>query len=61
MEDVDAKVVELRGEGLTIDAGPVDQRWLWREAYLSDPTGNVICIFHGGENRRNPPWRISPP
>ena len=39
-------------------AASVDQRWLWREAYLRDPAGNVICIFHGGENRRNPPWRV---
>ena len=61
VDNVDAKVDELRAAGLTIDAAPVDQRWLWREAYLSDPAGNVICIFHGGENRRNPPWRISRP
>ncbi|MDH3811648.1 MAG: VOC family protein, partial [Gammaproteobacteria bacterium] len=31
----------------------------WREACLRDPAGNVICIFHGGENRRYPPWRVS--
>ncbi len=59
VEDVDAKVAELRDGGLEIDAEPVDQRWLWREAYLKDPAGNVICIFHGGENRRYPPWRVS--
>ena len=59
VEDVDAKVAELRDGGLEIDAEPVDQQWLWREAYLKDPAGNVICIFHGGENRRYPPWRVS--
>ena len=59
VEDVDAKVEELRGNGLRIDAEPVDQSWLWREAYLHDPAGNVICIFHAGENRRHPPWRVS--
>jgi len=59
VDDVDAKVTELRGAGLEIDAEPVDQSWLWREATLSDPAGNVICIFHAGENRRHPPWRIS--
>ena len=58
VEDVDAKVAELRDGGLEIDAEPVDQQWLWREAYLKDPAGNVICIFHGGENRRYPPWRV---
>jgi hydroxymethylpyrimidine/phosphomethylpyrimidine kinase len=36
----------------------VDQRWLWREAWLKDPAGNEICIYHAGENRRLPPWRI---
>ena len=59
VDDVDATVRELQGNGLEFDAEPVDQRWLWREAFLSDPGGNVICIFHGGENRRNPPWRVS--
>ena len=59
VEDVDAKVAELRDGGLEIDAEPVDQQWLWREAYLKDPAGNVVCIFHGGENRRYPPWRVS--
>ena len=59
VDDVDVKVAELRNSGLEIDAEPVDQRWLWREASLKDPAGNVICIFHGGENRRFPPWRIS--
>jgi hydroxymethylpyrimidine/phosphomethylpyrimidine kinase len=59
VEDVNAKVTELRDNGLRIDVEPVDQSWLWREATLSDPAGNVICIYNAGENRRNPPWRIS--
>jgi len=59
VNDVDAKIAELRDNGLRIDVEPVDQSWLWREAYLSDPAGNVVCIFHAGENRRYPPWRVS--
>lgn len=59
VDDVDAKVAELRGEGIDIDTMPVDQDWLWREAYLSDPAGNRLCIYNAGENRRNPPWRIT--
>ena len=59
VDNVDAKVTELRDNGLRIDVEPVDQSWLWREATLSDPAGNVICIFHAGGNRRHPPWRIS--
>lgn len=56
--DVDETVRQLEEKGLTFDEGPVDQRWLWREAYLTDPAGNRICIYHAGDNRRNPPWRI---
>ncbi|MCO4811934.1 MAG: VOC family protein [Gammaproteobacteria bacterium] len=59
VDDVDVRVRELEAAGLVIESQPLDQRWLWREAYLRDPAGNVICIFHGGENRRYPPWRLS--
>jgi catechol 2,3-dioxygenase-like lactoylglutathione lyase family enzyme len=56
--DLDAKVAELEAAGLQFESGPVDQPWLWREAYLRDPAGNRICLFSAGENRRNPPWRM---
>ena len=56
--DVDATVDELLHQGLVFDAEPVDQPWLWREAHLRDPAGNCLCIYHAGENRRNPPWRM---
>lgn len=58
VDDVDATVDQLKGLGIQFELDPVDQRWLWREAYLRDPSGNRLCIYHGGENRRNPPWRI---
>mgnify|MGYP003634095350 CR=1 FL=1 len=58
VENVDDTVEALRGKGLVFDSEPRDESWLWREATLSDPAGNRICIFHGGENRRFPPWRI---
>jgi hypothetical protein len=48
----------LKAKGLTFEAEPVDQRWLWREAYLRDPAGNLLCLFNGGQNRRYPPWRL---
>lgn len=57
-DDVDARVTELQSAGIVFDAGPVDQRWLWREAWLRDPDGNRLCLFHAGENRINPPWRV---
>ncbi len=59
VNDVDATVGKLKENGLKFDSDPVDQSWLWREAYINDPAGNRICIYHAGENRRHPPWRIS--
>jgi len=58
VEDVDAVVSSLQARGLKFDTVPTDQRWLWREAYLDDPAGNRVCIYHAGKNRRHPPWRI---
>jgi catechol 2,3-dioxygenase-like lactoylglutathione lyase family enzyme len=57
--DLDARVAELKRKGIVFDADPVDQPWLWREAYLRDPDGNVICLFWAGEHRLNPPWRLA--
>lgn len=59
VEDVDLEIRTLKIQGATIEAEPVDQHWLWREAYLRDPAGNLICIYHAGQNRRYPPWRIN--
>jgi catechol 2,3-dioxygenase-like lactoylglutathione lyase family enzyme len=55
VDDVDAFVASL---DLPLLHPPVDQDWLWREARLADPSGNVICIYHAGDNRRFPPWRL---
>ncbi|SRR5215203_3876922 len=57
-EDFDARVAELKSKGLEFDEDPQDQTWLWREAYLLDPANNRICLFHAGENRKNPPWKL---
>ena len=57
-EDLDARVVELKATGLEFEEDPKDQDWLWREAYLRDPSNNRICLFYGGDNRKNPPWRV---
>lgn len=57
-EDLDERVKELAEAGIEFDQLPSDQRWLWREARLKDPDNNQLILFYGGENRRNPPWRI---
>ncbi|EPE28622.1 Glyoxalase/Bleomycin resistance protein/Dihydroxybiphenyl dioxygenase [Glarea lozoyensis ATCC 20868] len=56
--DVDKTVAELEAKGITITERPEDKSWLWREARVSDPDGNVVIIYHAGEMRENPPWRL---
>lgn len=58
-ENVDSKVQELIAEGLEFEVLPVDQAWLWREARLKDPDGNQIIIYYAGENRLDPPWKLT--
>jgi len=57
-EDLDIKVCELQKKGYVFTQEPKDEDWLWREARLQDPSGNVICLYWAGENRRFPPWRV---
>ncbi len=58
-EDLDATVARLQRQRIVFGAEPRDQPWLWREAYLLDPDGNTLCLFHAGKNRRHPPWRLN--
>jgi len=57
-DDLDAKVAELEDIGIEFEEGPKDQAWLWREAYLRDPSNNRICLFRARENRKDPPWKV---
>ncbi|MBB4842010.1 catechol 2,3-dioxygenase-like lactoylglutathione lyase family enzyme [Paucibacter oligotrophus] len=57
-DELDAQVGQLQARGYAFDQLPRDEPWLWREARLSDPTGNTICLYWAGENRRFPPWRL---
>lgn len=57
-DDLDERVARLKQAGIKFESDPVDQPWLWREAYLRDPDGNLICLYYAGENRLNPPWRL---
>lgn len=58
-DDLDAQVAALKAHGLEFEQEPQDQTWLWREAYLSDPAGNRVCLFYAGENRKDPPWKVT--
>jgi len=57
-ESLDAQVAALEAKGLEFFQAPRDEAWLWREARLADPSGNVICLYHAGRNRLDPPWRV---
>ncbi len=57
--DLDARVQQLLAAGFSFTRLPTDERWLWREARLNDPSGNVLCLFWAGDNRKNPPWRVA--
>jgi catechol 2,3-dioxygenase-like lactoylglutathione lyase family enzyme len=59
-DDLDREYERLCGLGFIFEHSPDDQPWLWREARLRDPDGHRLCLFHAGENRKQPPWRLAP-
>ena len=57
-DDLDARVEQLARGGIPFEHGPRNQPWMWREARLRDPDGNIIFLYKAGEVRRFPPWRM---
>jgi hydroxymethylpyrimidine/phosphomethylpyrimidine kinase len=57
-DDLDERVEQLARSGFIFEHGPRNQPWMWREARLRDPDGNIIFLYHAGEARRFPPWRM---
>lgn len=57
-DDLDERVERLARSGIVFEHGPRDQPWMWREARLRDPSGNIIFLYKAGEARRFPPWRV---
>lgn len=55
---LDAQVAALQANGVRFESAPRDEPWLWREARLRDPSGNPLCLYHAGDNRLDPPWRV---
>lgn len=58
-KNLDKTVQQLKDKGLKFISDPEDKSYLWREAHLNDLDGNHIILFKAGENRKNPPWRIT--
>jgi len=59
-EQLDEWVTNLQDKGIEFAQLPTDERFLWREAVLYDPSNNKIKLYWAGENRLNPPWRVNP-
>jgi hydroxymethylpyrimidine/phosphomethylpyrimidine kinase len=60
-DDLDERVEQLARSGIAFEHGPRNQPWMWREARLRDPDGNIIFFYKAGEHRRFPPWRVEEP
>jgi catechol 2,3-dioxygenase-like lactoylglutathione lyase family enzyme len=58
VDDVDGAVQALERAGFEFVCPPTDQPFLWREAVLMDPDGHRVFVYHAGENRLDPPWRL---
>ncbi|MFC0605307.1 VOC family protein [Winogradskyella pulchriflava] len=59
VDNLPETISDLKQKGITFNTEILEQPWLWNEAYLNDPDGNAIIIYHAGKNRKNPPWRIN--
>ncbi|MCO1335867.1 VOC family protein [Microbulbifer sp. OS29] len=55
---LDEWVQALKDKGIRFIQEPQERKYLWKEAVLSDPSGNKIKLYWAGENRLNPPWRV---
>ena len=47
--ELDWQVAALEAAGVRFTQTPRDEPWLWREARLIDPSGNVVCLYHAGK------------
>ncbi len=48
-DDLDERVELLARSGIAFEHGPRNQPWMWREARLRDPDGNIIFFYKAGE------------
>jgi catechol 2,3-dioxygenase-like lactoylglutathione lyase family enzyme len=55
---LDAKVAELKAQGMLFTQDPTDMEYLWREARLRDPDGHDVRLYFAGKNRLDPPWKL---
>lgn len=58
VEDLGETHARLTAAGVDFETPPESKSWLWEEADLRDPAGNLVRLYHAGPNRRFPPWRV---
>lgn len=58
-EELEALYDTLLKRGIVFEHPPTEQRYLWKEAVLKDPSGNKIKLYWAGETRLNPPWKVN--
>lgn len=56
---LDEWIAQLSAKGIVFEQEAQDQAYLWREAVVRDPSGNKIKLYWAGDNRLNPPWRVT--
>ena len=59
VQDLDSYIDNIIEKGIAVEELPADKPWLWREARLKDPDKNQLIIYFAGNNRTDPPWRLS--
>jgi len=59
VDNLDEYVGQLISKGIQFEELPNDKPWLWREARLKDSDNNQIILYHAGDKRKNPPWRVN--
>jgi len=57
-ERLDELVESLVAKGIVFEQLPTEQRYLWKEAILKDPSWKQDQALLDGENRLHPPWRV---
>lgn len=56
--EVDDLLAFIKDKQLNPLSAPAQKSYLWHEADIADPSGNIIRLYHAGEARRFPPWRV---
>ena len=59
VQELDNYVDKLISKGIIFEELPNDKEWLWRESRLKDLDNNQIIIYFAGNNRKDPPWKVT--